>query len=126
MAMVLIMATNLHHLFIAAMVRSYALFPYGHPTPDGYSLVESNWASSGQMSRRFEIARAIGAGNAGLFDPEDGSAAKLTGFPQLSSKLYYAAVEPFLAVGTRDALNRATSQQEWNTFLLSSPEFVYD
>jgi uncharacterized protein (DUF1800 family) len=100
--------------------------PYGHPTPDGYALVESNWASSGQMSRRFEIARAIGAGNAGLFDPEDGSAAKLTGFPQLSSKLYYAAVEPFLAVGTRDALNRATSQQEWNTFLLSSPEFVYD
>jgi uncharacterized protein (DUF1800 family) len=99
---------------------------YGHPTPDGYSLVESNWASSGQMSRRFEIARAIGAGNAGLFDPEDGSAAKLTGFPQLSNKLYYAAVEPFLAAGTRDALNRANSQQEWNTFLLSSPEFVYD
>jgi uncharacterized protein (DUF1800 family) len=99
---------------------------YGHPTPDGYSLVESNWASSGQMSRRFEIARAIGAGNAGLFDPEDGSAAKLTGFPQLSNKLYYAAVEPFLAAVTRDALNRANSQQEWNTFLLSSPEFIYD
>ena len=27
MAVVLIMATNLHHLFIAAMVRSYSLFP---------------------------------------------------------------------------------------------------
>jgi uncharacterized protein (DUF1800 family) len=100
--------------------------PYGHQTPDGYSLVESNWASSGQMSRRFEIARAIGAGNAGLFDAEDGSGAKLSGFPQLSNKLYYAAVEPFLAAGTKDALNRANSQQEWNTFLLSSPEFVYD
>ena len=35
MAMVLIMATNLHHLFIGAMVRSYTLFPYGHPTPVG-------------------------------------------------------------------------------------------
>jgi flagellar biosynthetic protein FliR len=33
MAIVLIMATNLHHLFIAAMVRSYSLFPYGHPPP---------------------------------------------------------------------------------------------
>ena len=35
MAMVLIMATNLHHLFIAAMVRSYTLFPYGHAAPVG-------------------------------------------------------------------------------------------
>ena len=26
------------------------------------------------MSRRFEIARSIGSGNAGLFEPEDGSA----------------------------------------------------
>jgi flagellar biosynthetic protein FliR len=35
MAMVLIMAAGLHHLFIAAMVRSYTLFPYGHPAPVG-------------------------------------------------------------------------------------------
>jgi flagellar biosynthetic protein FliR len=33
MAVVLIMTTNLHHLFIAAMVRSYTLFPYAHPPP---------------------------------------------------------------------------------------------
>jgi flagellar biosynthetic protein FliR len=33
MAVVLIMATNLHHLFIAAMVRSYSLFPYGRMPP---------------------------------------------------------------------------------------------
>ena len=33
MAVVLIMTTNLHHLFIAAMVRSYTLFPYGHAPP---------------------------------------------------------------------------------------------
>jgi flagellar biosynthetic protein FliR len=33
MAMVLIMVTNLHHYFIAAMVRSYTLFPYGHTPP---------------------------------------------------------------------------------------------
>ena len=34
-AMVLVMAANLHHLFIAAMVRSYTLFPYGHAAPVG-------------------------------------------------------------------------------------------
>ena len=33
MAVVLLMAANLHHLFIAAMVRSYTLFPYSHPPP---------------------------------------------------------------------------------------------
>jgi uncharacterized protein (DUF1800 family) len=100
--------------------------PFGRQTPDGYPLTEPGWASSGQMSRRFEIARAIGAGNAGLFDPEEGAAAGAAGFPQLSNRLYFEAVEPFLAARTKDAMNRANSQQEWNTFLLSSPEFSYE
>ncbi len=100
--------------------------PYNHQTPDGYPLTELNWASSGQMSRRFEIARAIGSGNAGLFDPEDGKAAAAAGFPQLSNRLYFEAVEPFLAAHTKDALNRANSQQEWNTFLLAAPDFNYE
>jgi uncharacterized protein (DUF1800 family) len=100
--------------------------PYGRQTPDGYPMTELSWASSGQMSRRFEIARSIGAGRAGLFDPEDGSAASTVGFPQLSNRLYFEAVEPFLGARTKDALNRANSQQEWNTFLLSSPEFSYE
>jgi uncharacterized protein (DUF1800 family) len=100
--------------------------PYGRQTPDGYPLNQAAWASSGQMSRRFEIARAIGSGNAGLFDMEDGSAATTTGFPQLSNRLYFETVEPFLAKGTREALERANSPQEWNTFLLSSPDFSYE
>jgi uncharacterized protein (DUF1800 family) len=100
--------------------------PYGRQTPDGYPLTELNWASPGQMSRRFEIARAIGAGNAGLFDAPDGGAASAAGFPQLSNRLYFAAVEPLLATRTKDALNRANSQQEWNMLLLSSPDFGYE
>lgn len=35
MATVLIMTTDLHHLFIGALVRSYTLFPFGHPPPVG-------------------------------------------------------------------------------------------
>jgi uncharacterized protein (DUF1800 family) len=100
--------------------------PFGRQTPDGYPMTEVSWASSGQMSRRFEIARLIGSGNAGLFDPEDGGTPTMSGFPQLSNRLYYEAVEPFLAARTRSALDRANSQQEWNTFLLSSPEFSYE
>src|SRR5882724_288672 len=99
--------------------------PFGRQTPDGYPLTESGWASSGQISRRFEIARAIGSGNGGLFDPEDGTPARTTGFPQLSGRLYFAAVEPFLSVNARAALDRAGSQLEWNTFLLASPDFNY-
>ena len=100
--------------------------PFGHATPDGYPLTEPAWASSGQMSRRFEIARAIGSGNAGLFDSEEGAAAAAAGFPQLSNRLYFEAVEPFLSARTREALGRAGSQQEWNMFLLASPDFNYE
>jgi uncharacterized protein (DUF1800 family) len=100
--------------------------PFNRQTPDGYPLTETSWASSGQMSKRFEIARSIGSGNAGLFDAEEGAAAAATGFPQLSNRLYYEAVEPFLTAQTRDALAKANSQQEWNTFLLASPDFNYE
>jgi uncharacterized protein (DUF1800 family) len=100
--------------------------PYGRQTPDGYPMTELGWASSGQMSRRFEIARIIGAGNAALFDPEDGGGVNTVGFPQLANRLYFEAVEPFLATHTKAALDRANSQQEWNTFLLSSPDFNYE
>jgi uncharacterized protein (DUF1800 family) len=99
--------------------------PFGRQTPEGYPLMESGWASSGQISRRFEIARAIGSGSGGLFEPEDGSPSSSTGFPQLSSRLYFAAVEPFLSVNARTALDHAGSQLEWNTFLLASPDFNY-
>jgi uncharacterized protein (DUF1800 family) len=98
---------------------------FGRPTPDGYPLTESGWASSGQISRRFEIARAIGNGNGGLFEPEDGSPPTSAGFPQLSGRLYFTAVEPFLSAHARTALDRAGSQLEWNTFLLASPDFNY-
>ena len=100
--------------------------PFGRQTPDGYPLNAASWESPGQMSRRFEIARAIGTGNVHLFDPEDGATATTTGFPQLSNRLYYQAIEPFLSANTRTALNQASSSQEWNTFLLASPEMNYE
>jgi uncharacterized protein (DUF1800 family) len=99
--------------------------PFARQTPDGYPLTEAGWASSGQISRRFEIARAIGSGNGGLFDPEDGTPALTTGFPQLSNRLYFAAIEPRLSASARTALDRASSQLEWNTFLLASPDLNY-
>jgi len=99
--------------------------PFARQTPDGYPITERGWASSGQISRRFEIARTIGGGNGGLFDPEDGTPATTSGFPQLSTRLYFSAVEPFLSANARTALDHAGSQLEWHTFLLASPDFNY-
>jgi uncharacterized protein (DUF1800 family) len=97
---------------------------YGRVTPDGYALTEAAWTSSGQMVRRFEIARAIGSGSAGLFNGEDNKPGPAVGFPMLTTRLFYDAIEPTLGAKTRDALSRTTSQQEWNTVLLASPEWM--
>ncbi|MES2362023.1 MAG: DUF1800 domain-containing protein [Pseudomonadota bacterium] len=97
---------------------------YGRQTPDGYPLNESAWASPGQMATRFEIAKAIGSGNAGLFKSEGPQPVERAAFPQLSNALYHQSIARTLSPGTRKALDQATSPQEWNTFLLSSPEMM--
>jgi len=97
---------------------------YGRVTPDGYGLVETAWASSGQLVKRFEIARAIGGGSAGLFNTEDNRPGPRTGFPMLNNRLFYEAIESTLGIQTREALAQTASQQEWNTVLLASPEWM--
>lgn len=97
---------------------------YGRITPDGWPLDGASWTGSGQLSKRFDIAAAIGNGNTQLFTPP-GSKTREAGFPMLTTRLYYDAIEPHLSPATRDALAKAQSQQEWNTFLLASPDFNY-
>jgi uncharacterized protein (DUF1800 family) len=110
---------------VTGWANALAEAPFAHQTPDGYALTETAWASSGQMSRRFEIARAIASPNPALFKPEEGSIESGEGFPQLASRPFYEALEPLLSERTKSALAAATSQPEWNTLLLSSPEFNY-
>lgn len=97
---------------------------YGRQTPDGYPMNESAWASSGQMATRFEIAKAIGSGHAGLFKSEGPQPVERPAFPQLANALYYQSLSKTLSAGTRKALDQAASAPEWNTFLLSSPEMM--
>jgi uncharacterized protein (DUF1800 family) len=97
---------------------------YGRQTPDGYPLAEQAWASPGQMATRFEIAKAIGSGSAGLFRSEGPDARDIPAFPKLANALYYSRIEKTLSASTRAALDQAASPQEWNAFLLSSPEFM--
>jgi uncharacterized protein (DUF1800 family) len=97
---------------------------YGHQTPDGYAMTQSAWASPGQMATRFEIAKAIGTGNAGLFKTDGPAPQERPAFPQLSNALYYQSIRQTLRPATLTALDQATSPQEWNTFLLASPEMM--
>ena len=97
---------------------------YGRQTPDGYPVNDAAWASPGQMATRFEIAKAIGTGNAGLFKTDGPQPVERAAFPQLANALYYQSIAKTLSPATRKALDQAASPQEWNTFLLSSPEMM--
>ncbi|MES2407556.1 MAG: DUF1800 domain-containing protein [Pseudomonadota bacterium] len=97
---------------------------YGRQTPDGYPLDAAAWSSSGQMTARFELARLIGSGPAGLFKTDAPDAQPSAAFPQLSNAFYYQALQPVLSPATRQALQQASSPQDWNALLLSSPEFM--
>jgi uncharacterized protein (DUF1800 family) len=98
---------------------------YNRQTPDGYPMDEAAWASSGQMSTRFEIARSIGSGSAGLFRADVPNAVDVPAFPQLSNALYHEYLAGALSERTRLALAGATSATEWNIILLSSPELMF-
>jgi hypothetical protein len=97
---------------------------YNRATPDGYPLTESAWTGPGQLAVRFEIARAIGSGSAGLFKSDGPAPMERPAFPQLANALYYGALKDSLAAATVQALDQAASPQEWNMLLLSSPEFM--
>jgi uncharacterized protein (DUF1800 family) len=76
---------------------------YARQTPDGYPLTRTDWASAGQLTARFEIARAIAYRAPGdLWQEPLGT----------------------LSDATRHALEQASSPQERNLLLLSSPEFM--
>ncbi|HEY6255459.1 MAG TPA: DUF1800 domain-containing protein [Xanthobacteraceae bacterium] len=97
---------------------------YGHDTPDGFPLIEAAWSAPGQMATRFEIARAIGSGSAGLFKPDGPQAVDHPAFPQPANALYFTSLRPLLNASTRAALDQAVSPQDWNTLFLASPEFM--
>ena len=97
---------------------------YNHETPDGYPMTAAAWNGPGQLAVRFEIARQIGSGSAGLFKPDGAGASDHPAFPQIQNGLYYQGLAGTLSAPTHEVLARATSPQDWNTLFLSSPEFM--
>lgn len=97
---------------------------YGHITPDGFPTDSTSWSSSGQMAKRFDVARIIGSGRNRLFANADGEGVSHDP-PMLDSALFQQTLGSDLSAGTRNALAKANSPVEWNTFLLSSPDFNF-
>lgn len=97
---------------------------FNRSTPDGYPLDAAAWSGPGQLATRFEIARQIGSGSAGLFKPAPPDQAEEPAFPVLANGLYFSTVSATLSAATRAALAQAVSPQDWNTLYLASPEFM--
>ena len=74
------------------------------------------------MTTRFEIARAIGRGSAGLFK-RDGRGAERPAFPQLANALYYQACAD-AGPATARRWSRRARRRNGTRFLLASPEFM--
>jgi uncharacterized protein (DUF1800 family) len=98
---------------------------FNHDTPDGYAMTSASWNGPGQMMIRFEIARQIGSGSAGLFKPDGPNATDRPAFPQIQNALYFNGLRQTLGSNTLAALDQAISPQDWNTLFLSSPEFMH-
>ena len=77
------------------------------------------------MMVRFEIARQIGSGSAGLFKPDVPNAVDQPAFPLIENALYFNGLRQTLGPATLAVLDKAVSPQDWNTLLLSSPEFMH-
>ncbi len=100
---------------------------YGRVTPDGYPLDSATWSGSGQMSTRFEMARALGAGAMAAPPASDDAAPRTAPRmpPALAQTAYVRTLEPTWSPATRSALAQATSPREWNLLFLASPEFMH-
>ena len=98
---------------------------YNHDTPDGYAMSSAAWNGPGQLAVRFEIARQIGSGSAGMFKPAESGATDHPAFPQLQNAVYFSGLRRTLGSATVAALDQAVSPQDWNMLFLCSPEFMY-
>ena len=112
---------------------------YAHLTPEGYGLRKQDWLSADQMAKRFQVARAIfwNAGTLYTAEPialslenndkkqlQDLRNAARIAHP-IDSFGIYDLLRPALSDETSGVLRKSLTMDEWNSLLLSSPEFMY-
>lgn len=106
---------------------SMGQLPNAHQTPDGYSMMESAWASPSQMTTRFDIAKAIASASPALFKTENQDlSARLQDLPRphLKTSDFVKKWSNNFSPATQEALKQASTPQEWNTLFLAAPEMM--
>lgn len=91
---------------------------FGCRTPDGYSLKGADWASSGQLTQRFELARE-------MVDASRRFLGQAVPVEEVLASKPVQALEAALGVKSRAALERAAGSHERLALLLASPEFMH-
>ncbi|MEG0113102.1 MAG: DUF1800 domain-containing protein [Comamonas sp.] len=97
---------------------------YGHETPDGYPPSQSDWASSGQMAARFDVARQIATRSAVLFRTDPQAPLEQPPYPDLAQRATVQARVTHWSAASREALAQARNVPDWNTYFLSAPEMM--
>ncbi len=98
---------------------------YAHETPDGYPLAQTDWASSGQMAARFEVARQIATRSAVLFRTDPAAPLEKPPYPDLAALLLVRERLPHWSTATKAALAQARNPADWNSYFLSAPEMMF-
>ncbi|MDR0227216.1 MAG: DUF1800 domain-containing protein [Burkholderiaceae bacterium] len=98
---------------------------YAHETPDGYPQTQSDWAGSGQMAARFEVARQIATRSAVLFRVDPKAPLEQPPYARLSELASVRARLPQWSAATQAALAQARQPADWNTYFLSAPEMMF-
>jgi uncharacterized protein (DUF1800 family) len=110
---------------VLAWLNSLGQGLYNRQTPDGYPLTQTNWSGPGQMTARFEVARAIATGGRGLLGSDASVDVAFPKPPPFSRASREDGIEKTLSASTVGALERARSAAEWYVYFLSAPEFMY-
>jgi uncharacterized protein (DUF1800 family) len=97
---------------------------YAHETPDGYAMAASSWNGPGQMETRFEIARQLGSGGAGLFRPQTPGASEPPVTPDIRTAAQAGGLLAAEPAATQAVLAQASAPKDWNTLFLASPAFM--
>ncbi|MFZ6818952.1 DUF1800 domain-containing protein [Undibacterium sp. Ji22W] len=99
----------------------------GHQTPDGYPLKEMAWASPAQMTARFDVAKLIARGAPNLFkndEQETTAEHRELAKNSFAQNAYVKSISSRFSTSSQEALSQSSSAQEWNAFLLASPEMM--
>jgi hypothetical protein len=92
-----------------------------------------DWASSDQLAKRFQLARAFVGARARLFvsaeaidaGVDEGELRRVREAHPIARSRIEPLIAPLVYGKTREALSRAADDQEWAALALSSPEFMY-